>query len=411
MKHDATTEAGRPADPLLDLSDEARSAVERVAALAGESFASRADAYDREATFPAADFHDLFEAGLLAPTLAPEHGGLGLGPLQGDALGLWMMTKEIAKADLSLARCWEGHTNSLVLLDALASDEQRERWFAGIVERGEIWVAWSGEPQARKPGEKAPFGTTVERVDGGWTVSGSKAFATSATGANRAILLVDPTGPGGARHASGGAESLLMLACGLDDPSITIDDSWWDPIGMRATVSHVVRFERTFVADADVIGEPGSYLREGWQTAFIPHYAASFLGAAEGAYEYALEYLIHQGKGGDPYVQQRVGSMLVNVESAHLWLAHVAGLWDRGLREQAQLAGSRARHVIEHLAEETVHHCIRACGARSLVRPSPIERILRDLTFYLRHDNDDRILATIGRAPLGEIHDPSFYKP
>ncbi len=67
--------------------------------------------------------------------------------------------------------------------------------------------------------------------------------------------------------------------------------------------------------------------------------------------------------------------------------------------------------MVEHLAEETVDHCIRACGARSLVRPSPVERILRDLTFYLRHDNDDHILATIGRAPLGEAHDPSFYKP
>ena len=90
---------------------------------------------------------------------------------------------------------------------------------------------------------------------------------------------------------------------------------------MRATVSHVVRFDDTFIADADVIGEPGDYLREGWQTAFIPHYAASFLGAAEAAYDYALEYLTHQGKGADPYVQQRVGSMLVNVEAAHLWLA------------------------------------------------------------------------------------------
>jgi alkylation response protein AidB-like acyl-CoA dehydrogenase len=166
-------------------------------------------------------------------------------------------------------------------------------------------VAWSGEPQSRKPGEKARFGTTVERADGGWSVSGSKAFATSATGADWAILLVKLAGPGGARHASGAAESLLMLGCRLDDPSITIDDTWWDPIGMRATVSHVVRFEHTFVPDADVIGEPGSYLREGWQTAFIPHYAASFLGAAEGAYEYAIDYLTHQGKGADPYGGQR----------------------------------------------------------------------------------------------------------
>jgi alkylation response protein AidB-like acyl-CoA dehydrogenase len=398
-------------DPYAGLDERARKAIERTAELAGGRFAERADGYDRAAEFPKEDFDDLFEAGLLAPTVPADEGGLGIGPLRGDAFALWMMTKELAKADLSLARCWEGHANSLVLLDALGTEEQRSRWFEGVVERGEKWVAWSGEPQSKKPGQKAPFGTTVERVDGGWTVTGSKAFATSATGAEWAILLVNPTGPGGARHAGDGGEELIMLACRLDDPTITIDESWWDPGGMRATVSHLVKFDGTFIADQDSIGEPGAYLRDGWQTAFIPHYAASFLGAAEGAYEYAVEYLTHGGKGGDPYVQQRVGAMLVNVESAHLWLRHVAELWDRGLADEAQLAGSRARHVIEHLAEETLHHCIRACGARSLVRPSPIERTLRDLTFYLRHDNDDHILATIGREPLGESHDPSFYKP
>jgi alkylation response protein AidB-like acyl-CoA dehydrogenase len=395
----------------LELSPEARSAVDRIGGLARDRFAPRADEYDRTATFPAADFEDLFEAGLLAPTVPRESGGLGLGPHAGDALGLWMMTKEIAKADLSLARCWEGHSNSLVLIDALGTDQQRQRWFTGVVERGEKWVAWSGEPQARKPGEKRSFGTTVTRVDGGWSVSGNKVFATSATGADWAILVVNTSGPGGARHATDAGEGLLMLACRLDEPSVSVDGSWWDPVGMRATVSHLVNFEQTFVADEDVIGEPGSYLRDGWQTAFIPHYAASFLGAAEAAYEYAIEYLAHQGKGSDPYVQQRVGAMLVNVESAHLWLDYVGRLWDEGHRAEAQLCGSRARHVVEHLAEETIHHCIRACGARALVRPSPIERILRDLTFYLRHDNDDHILATIGRAPLGEAHDPSFYKP
>jgi alkylation response protein AidB-like acyl-CoA dehydrogenase len=394
-----------------ELSDGARAAVDRVGELARERFAPRAAEYDRTGAFPDEDFADLRDAGLLAPTVPRESGGLGLGPQLGDAFGLWMMTKEIAAADLSLARCWEGHANSLVLVDALGSAEQRERWFAGVVDRGEKWVAWSGEPQARKPGEAQRFGTSVERSDGGWTVSGSKAFATSATGADWAILLVDPAGPGGARHADQGGEGLLMTACRLDDPTVSVDESWWDPIGMRATASHVVHFDATFVPDADVIGDPGSYLREGWQTAFIPHYAASFLGAAQAAYEYALDYVAHQGKGGDPYVQQRVGQMLVNVESAHLWLHHVARLWDAGGRAEAQVAGSRARHAVEHLAERTVHHCIRACGARSLVRPSPVERILRDLTFYLRHDNDDHILATIGRAALGEAHDPSFYKP
>lgn len=394
----------------LDLDLERLALVERVAELARERLAPRAAHYDRTASFPAEDFADLFAAGLLAAAVPREHGGLGVGPLRGDAFTLWMMTKELAKADLSLARCWEGHANSLVLIDALGSEEQRTRWFAGVVERGEKWVAWSGEPQAPAPGEVVRFGTRVTAVPGGYVVDGSKAFSTSAGGAEWAILLVNTGGPGGARHAAS-PETLLMLACDLADPSVEIDRSWWDPIGMRATVSHLVRFTRTFIPESQRIGEPGCYLREGWQTAFIPHYAASFLGAAEAAYDQALLYLTAQGKGEDPYVQQRVARMSIHVETAHLWLRHVARLWDEGRRQEAQLAGSRARHLIEHLAEETVGHAIRACGARMLMRSNPVERIYRDLSLYIRHDNDDHILATIGKALLGQDFDPSFYKP
>ncbi len=394
----------------LGLDLERRALVEQVAELARERLAPRAAHYDRTASFPAEDFADLFAAGLLAAAVPREHGGLGVGPLRGDAFTLWMMTKELAKADLSLARCWEGHANSLVLIDALGSEEQRTRWFAGVVERGEKWVAWSGEPQAPAPGEVVRFGTRVTAVPGGFVVDGSKAFSTSAGGAQWAILLVNTGGPGGARHAAS-PETLLLLACDLADPSVEIDRSWWDPIGMRATVSHLVRFTRTFIPESQRIGEPGCYLREGWQTAFIPHYAASFLGAAEAAYDQALIYLKAQGKGEDPYVQQRVARMSIHVETAHLWLRHVARLWDDGRRQEAQLAGSRARHLIEHLAEETVGHAIRACGARMLMRGNPVERIYRDLSLYIRHDNDDHILATIGKALLGQGFDPSFYKP
>jgi alkylation response protein AidB-like acyl-CoA dehydrogenase len=375
-----------------------------------ERFAQRAAEYDGTATFPAQDFDDLFTGGLLAPTVPLSHGGLGLGPLHGRTLALWLMTKQLASADLSLARCWEGHTNSLVLIDALGSDAQKARWFDGVVRNGEKWVAWSGEPRAPKPGEQQRFGTTVERAGSGWVVNGSKVFATSAVGADWAILLVDPAGPGGARNAPSDS-SVLMLACELADPSVSVDNSWWDPIGMRATASHLVRFKDTYIPDTQRIGEPGAYLQQQWQTVFIPHYAASFLGAAEAAYRYTLDYLMRQRKTTDPYVQHRVGTMSVDVETGQLWLRHVAELWDSGREREARIAGSRARHLVEHLALDTVDQCVRACGARSLVRPSPVERILRDLTFYVRHDNDDHILATIGRAALGEPHDASFYKP
>jgi alkylation response protein AidB-like acyl-CoA dehydrogenase len=397
----------------FDLEIAQRELIDRVSTLAREKFAPRASEYDRTATFPAEDFEDLFRAGLHAPAVPKEHGGLGLGPYRDDVFTLWMMTREIAKVDLSLARCWEGHVNSLVLLDGMTTEEQKTRWFRGVVELGEKWVAWSGEPQARKPGELVRFGTSLERVDGGNVINGNKVFATSAGGAQWAILLVNSAGPGGVRHAaeSAASDTQLMMACNLSDPTVEIDTAWWDPMGMRATASHLVRFHNTFIPDSDLIGYPGQYLKEGWQTCFIPHYAATFLGAAEAAYDYGFEYVTTQNKIADPYVQHHIGQMSVNVETGYLWLRHVARLWETRRYAEAQIAGSRARHVVEHLAEDTVKHCIRACGARSLIRPSVLERIYRDLSFYVRHDNDDHILAMIGKSVLGLGHDPSFYKP
>ena len=67
--------------------------------------------------------------------------------------------------------------------------------------------------------------------------------------------------------------------------------------------------------------------------------------------------------------------------------------------------------MVETLAEDTVKRAIRACGARSLNRPSVLERIYRDLSFYVRHDNADHILATIGRSALGRPFDQSFFNP
>jgi alkylation response protein AidB-like acyl-CoA dehydrogenase len=396
--------------------------VRRAAELAQRKFGPRADRYDREGSFPVEDFEDLFEAGLHAAAVPHDAGGLNLGPYRGDVFTLWMMTKEFARVDLSFARCWEGHVNSLVILDGLANQEQKARWFEGVVQRGERWVAWSGEPQtadpvqshvpqpATEPRTHSPtHGTQVREVPEGFVINGTKVFATSAGHANWAILLVNARGPGGARHATASADHLLLLGCDLSDRAISFDSSWWDPIGMRATVSHLARFKDAFIPRENLIGEPGQYLSEGWQACFTPQYAASFLGAAEGAFDYTVRFLQIQHKGDDPFVQQHVGQCAVNIETAHLWLRHVSRLWESGEPEEAKAAGLRARYIIEQLAEDTVKRCIRAMGARSLNRPSPIERIYRDLSFYVRHDNADHILATIGKSTLGQPCDESFF--
>src|SRR5260370_795218 len=140
------------------------------------------------------DFEDLHRAALLGSAIPLEDSGLGLGPSRGNVFALCMATNAITKADLSLARCWGAHTNSMVLLDGMANAAQKALWFEGVVERGEKWVAWSGEPQARAPGETSQFGTYIEKVDAGYVLDGTKVFSTSSTGAQWAILLVNTEG-------------------------------------------------------------------------------------------------------------------------------------------------------------------------------------------------------------------------
>jgi alkylation response protein AidB-like acyl-CoA dehydrogenase len=378
--------------------------------IAKEEFAPRAKQYDATYTFPKENFQALFREGLNGPTISKEFGGMGLGNNKGNIRDLWAITTEIAKADMSTARCWEGHNNALMLLDNLGSYIQKEKWFSGVVNKGEIWTVWSGEPLLKIPGQDQKIGTTVTKTDEGYILNGSKVFCSSAAGATWANLLINLKGTGGARHINGDAESVVMLACNISDPSITFDDSWWKPIGMRGSVSYKVNFDNTFIPFENQIGEPGQFLLEDWQTRWIPQYAATFLGGAEAAYDYTLSHIEKQQRQNDPFIQHRIGKMAINIQSTRMWLDHAAKLWDQNKINEAQLAGNMVRYQAEQLTTQILEHAIHACGARSLIQPSPLERVLRDLTLYTRHDNDDQLLATIGRSVLGESHDRSFFK-
>ena len=118
------SESFRRPDPLVgfDVGPAHRAIIARATALAADRFAPRAAQYDREARFPTEDFLDLHEAGLLGAAIPLAWGGLGLEPHRSDPFALWMVTKGLAKADLALARCWEGHANAMTLIDGAGNE-------------------------------------------------------------------------------------------------------------------------------------------------------------------------------------------------------------------------------------------------------------------------------------------------
>ena len=60
------------------------------------------------------------------------------------------------------------------------------------------------------------------------------------------------------------------------------------------------------------------------------------------------------------------------------------------------------RTTIEQICIDVMQMCERSVGTRGLLPPNPMERIIRDLTLYLRQPAFDAALSSVGQYVLAE---------
>ncbi|MCH8869612.1 MAG: acyl-CoA dehydrogenase family protein, partial [Chloroflexi bacterium] len=101
-----------------------QSLVERVAALSRERFAERASEYDAASRFPRENYDDLRDAGLLAMAVPKKYGGLGVDPLT-----YALCVLEMAKGCSATALTFNMHSTVLTLIDMMATEDQKRRYF------------------------------------------------------------------------------------------------------------------------------------------------------------------------------------------------------------------------------------------------------------------------------------------
>jgi len=108
-----------------------------------------------------------------------------------------------------------------MMVNAMASAEQRKRWLEPTIERGALLVGAGSEPHGSPP-------TTAKRAAGGYELNGSKHYATNAT-------MADWIWSG--KIAFEGKFGVLGLMVRRGNPGLKIDVSAWQPTGMQACVS------------------------------------------------------------------------------------------------------------------------------------------------------------------------------
>lgn len=384
--------AAQKFDPIASTQHSAIELLDRIAETI-EFCGENAAAIDRNGAFPIQEFESIASVGLLTAPLATKLGGLGLGIDSSSIHQLLTILKNIGRGNLAVGRIYEGHVNALQLIQTFGTPEQIAT-YAQAARRHKIFGVWNAE--AADGVKIMPLG------DGKYRLEGAKTFATGCGYVDRPFI--NGALPNGAWQ---------MCIVPMDEVDTTIDADWWQPAGMRATASFKVDVTGVILDESDLIGQPGDYYRQPWLSSGVVRFAAVQLGGAEALFNSTRQFLQSLDRTKDPYQEERLGKMAIAIESGHLWLQGAATqleLYAPTFAGDPRVASPKAaalvayanmvRTAIEQICMDAIQLAERSVGTRGLLPPEPTERVIRDLTLYLRQPAFDAALASVGRYAL-----------
>ncbi|MEO6276085.1 MAG: acyl-CoA dehydrogenase family protein [Rhodoferax sp.] len=363
-------------------------------------FAARADAHDRDASFPFENFTELQPAGLLA-LAAPRHlGGQGATLAQlaevigavgygcpATALVLVMQyiqhrsMGQIGKAG-QRSRSWPAHLAERLVRESVAS--------VSLVNALRV------EPDLGSPARGGLPSTTARWTAEGWRVTGHKVYSTGAPILRwyAVWLRTDEPTP---------RVGTLLVPAGL--PGTRIVDTW-DHLGLRASGSHDVVFDDVLVDldNAIDLREPQEWggVDAGLQADMAVLLGALYTGIARAARDWTVEFL-RQRKPANlgavlatlPRAQETVGSIQALLLANDRLLASLARDVDTGVPVSAVDSGL-LKSLLTHHAVQAVEAALSLAGNHGLSRHHPLQRHLRDVLcgrIHTPQDDSARIAA------------------
>ncbi|UFH56940.1 acyl-CoA dehydrogenase family protein [Spirosoma sp. KNUC1025] len=338
---------------------------------------------DDDKLFPTDAFGWLAEAGLLGITLADDK--TGKQPLGTDQL--LQLLKRIGAANLSVGRIYEGHINALNLIDLYASPDQKREWFADVKKHKRLFSVWNTQ---------AGDGVKIQAVgDGRYRLEGAKTFCSGAGWIQRPLITGELVG-----GSQKGWQMCIIPTERVKD--VQQDDRFWQPLGMRSSVSYRIDFTGIEIEQADLLGQPDDYYRQPYFSGGAIRFAAVQLGGAEALFDATRTYLASMKRTDDVFQRTRLAEMTWLIESGNQWLTAAGTKTDAwqasgGQADKIVTYANMTRTAIEEICLRVMPLAERSVGARGLMRPLPFERIHRDLTFYLRQPAPDATLLDVGR--------------
>ncbi|MGO4396519.1 acyl-CoA dehydrogenase family protein [Variovorax sp. M-6] len=369
--------------------------------LARTKFRERERTTHDEASMPMENLQDLWDLGLLTATVRRDHGGLGSNVASSDPATFLQGIRTVARGSPGTAHCMQVQNHVAWALDEMGTAQQREMFVKPMTQSMKL-SSFVGSEANRK--HMYVLKTTAKPVDGGYIVNGSKNYATNGFENGLAIIFASIEGE------TEYLKSHLMVIVEPGMKGVTANHDWYRPTGMRACPSPEIYLDNVFIPHTHVLGEPGAYPKGRWQGRFHLGFAANYLGAIEGAYDWVIQGLKERGRGKDPFVQLRVGESQTLLHGAQVVFEEAIESWTRGDVLASELASMKAKSICAHAALTMSHTLIMLAGSTALFDEFPLGRLVRDLDTHVLHVGHDRTAQIIGAAELGESFDSTLQR-
>jgi glutaryl-CoA dehydrogenase len=294
-------------DPLLlsqQLTDEERMVRDAAAAYAQDKLAPRVlDAFRHEKT-DAAIFREMGEVGLLGPTIPEQYGGPGM-----NYVSYGLIAREVERVD-SGYRSMMSVQSSLVMVPIFefGSDAQKEKYLPKLA-TGE-WIGCFGLTEPNHGSDPAGMVTRAKKVNGGYSLSGSKMWITNSPIADVFVVW--------AKLEEDGNDEIRGFILekgwkGLSAPAIH------GKVGLRASITGEIVLDEVFVPQENLMPNVKG-LRGPFTCLNSARYGIAWgaLGAAESCWHTARQYVLDRKQFGRPLaanqlVQKKLADMQTEI--------------------------------------------------------------------------------------------------
>lgn len=327
-------------------------------------------------------FHKGADLGFTSLLLPQEYGGIG-----GKCIDLVLLQEELGVADVGIASNYFNLTAAMALLIAKAGTEEQRRQILRAESSGEplLFSAAESEPSVAgsdifcpTPDPKIGMKTFAQRDGDTYLINGNKSALVANAGIADAYFIMARTDLDKPMR-----ESMSMFYVPADTPGLKFGKKT-EMIGWKTCHHAEIYLDNVRVPTENLIGQEG---QAGAILMLLPQMyiglAASYVGLARAAYEYALDYAKHRVSWGRPLIDHqavalKLTDMMVDTQAARLMVWDAAHAADTDPQLAVTVKGPAAKTFAVDVAIKNAQKAVEILGGYGITKEYQAGKFLND---------------------------------